>query len=79
MKDPTKDPKGKWVLYPVSFEPKVRATDGKLVGSATTFSDSLATKLMDIEQAGKKGIVTVEPSEKKPGMYNVVAVEPATV
>ena len=79
MKDPTRDPKGKWVLYPVSFEPKVRASDGKLVGSATTFSDSLATKLMDIESAGKKAIVTVEPSEKKQGMYNVVAVEPATV
>jgi hypothetical protein len=50
-----------------------------MIGSATTFSDSDATKLMDAEQAGRKVVVVVEPNKKKPGMYNIVSVDtPAT-
>jgi hypothetical protein len=78
-KGPDKNGKPEWVLYPCAFEPKVRATDGKMIGSATTFSDSDATKLMDAEQAGRKVVVVVEPNKKKPGMYNIVSVDtPAT-
>jgi hypothetical protein len=68
----TGETKPSWILYVVSFDRKVKASDGVMVSDASTLDEKLASAAIDAKDAKATVFPRVVPSEKKKGSYKLL-------
>lgn len=65
--------KGEWHLYIITLNGKVRASDGSLTNSGTTFDAKIALAAETARDARTPVLATVEPNPKKAGTFTLTA------
>lgn len=64
-----------WKLWAILFESKVRASDGEMVGTAYTFTDSLAEAAENFKAQERPVLPVITPNEKQRGSYDLQSLD----